>query len=291
MQYRFRDYSPALGRFLQRDPIGYWGGLNLYEYAGGDPVGWVDPLGWDRVVRRGSGVYWETRGYAPLAIGQYDEPNRVKLRDRFCGGCPTLDELQGLAEPLFAGTYGGHLTWWEHRDVVEAILCGRARSNQVPSSTDAWLWGFSEGVDKSLHSPNYQKCYWACMFDATVNNVANPTGTTVHILDGGFLKVQKAQDLPHSFVPFVWGGEWATRQGVIGDRAHQIAKRAEVLLRRRGRVPGSRFTVKWQGKQTGALRSIKTWKALKIGAGVLAWVNTALDAKACSEKCMRHLEL
>jgi RHS repeat-associated protein len=40
---RFYDY--ALGRFLQPDPIGYQGGMNLYAYVGGDPVNFIDPLG------------------------------------------------------------------------------------------------------------------------------------------------------------------------------------------------------------------------------------------------------
>ena len=43
--YRARMYSPALGRFLQTDPIGYQGGLNLYAYVGNDPVNVTDPLG------------------------------------------------------------------------------------------------------------------------------------------------------------------------------------------------------------------------------------------------------
>ena len=30
---------------MSRDPIGYDGGANLYEYCGGEPVGFVDPLG------------------------------------------------------------------------------------------------------------------------------------------------------------------------------------------------------------------------------------------------------
>ena len=40
-----RVYSPALGRFLQTDPIGIAGGANVYDYAGGDPVNGVDPSG------------------------------------------------------------------------------------------------------------------------------------------------------------------------------------------------------------------------------------------------------
>src|SRR5690606_27210833 len=43
--YKARYYSPKLGRFLQPDPIGYDGGLNMYEYAGSDPVNFCDPLG------------------------------------------------------------------------------------------------------------------------------------------------------------------------------------------------------------------------------------------------------
>ncbi|MGH7663429.1 MAG: RHS repeat-associated core domain-containing protein [Gemmatimonadaceae bacterium] len=32
------------GRFTQEDPIGLAGGLNLYGYAGGDPVNFSDPF-------------------------------------------------------------------------------------------------------------------------------------------------------------------------------------------------------------------------------------------------------
>ncbi len=43
---RARTYDPRLGRWLQRDPIGYAGGWNLYEYTNGDPLSFVDPFGW-----------------------------------------------------------------------------------------------------------------------------------------------------------------------------------------------------------------------------------------------------
>lgn len=43
--YRARYYSPTLGRFLQPDPIGTAGGLNLYAYVGNDPLNGTDPMG------------------------------------------------------------------------------------------------------------------------------------------------------------------------------------------------------------------------------------------------------
>jgi RHS repeat-associated protein len=36
--YRARYYHPEIGRFLQPDPIGYAGGMNLYGYCGNNPV-------------------------------------------------------------------------------------------------------------------------------------------------------------------------------------------------------------------------------------------------------------
>ena len=43
--YRARIYSPALGRFLQPDPIGYADGMNMYAYCGNNPVNYIDPWG------------------------------------------------------------------------------------------------------------------------------------------------------------------------------------------------------------------------------------------------------
>lgn len=43
--YKARFYSPALGRFLQTDPIGSKDDLNLYAYVGADPLNNTDPTG------------------------------------------------------------------------------------------------------------------------------------------------------------------------------------------------------------------------------------------------------
>jgi len=48
--YRARYYDPAVGRFVTKDPIGFAGGVNLYNYVGNAPITWVDPLGLARTT-------------------------------------------------------------------------------------------------------------------------------------------------------------------------------------------------------------------------------------------------
>ena len=43
--YGYRYYSPVVGRWLSRDPIGEEGGLNLYGFVGGNPLNAVDFFG------------------------------------------------------------------------------------------------------------------------------------------------------------------------------------------------------------------------------------------------------
>jgi len=55
--YRARYYSHVIGRFLQVDPIGYAGNINLYTYVKNAPVNWIDPLG---LCKENKWSFWET---------------------------------------------------------------------------------------------------------------------------------------------------------------------------------------------------------------------------------------
>lgn len=68
--YRFRDYSPLIGRFLQPDPLGYIDGLNLYAYVNNNPLIWIDPWGLCKEGNMAGGIAMGALGTALLGGGE-----------------------------------------------------------------------------------------------------------------------------------------------------------------------------------------------------------------------------
>ncbi|NCC60832.1 MAG: RHS repeat-associated core domain-containing protein [Verrucomicrobiae bacterium] len=80
--YGYRYYSPALGRWLSRDPIEERGGLNLYAFVNNDPVN-----RWDKLGLQGMGIM-------PI-YSQPDFPNFDSRppKDRFTNPIPPTPTL------------------------------------------------------------------------------------------------------------------------------------------------------------------------------------------------------
>ena len=41
---RHRYYDPVVGSYVNQDPIGLMGGVNIYSYTGGEPINRIDTL-------------------------------------------------------------------------------------------------------------------------------------------------------------------------------------------------------------------------------------------------------
>ena len=63
--FRNRQYSPTLGRWMSADPLGYVDGMNVYGYLGGNPVGAVDPMGTQDYTAVYANVMQNPRAYPP----------------------------------------------------------------------------------------------------------------------------------------------------------------------------------------------------------------------------------
>jgi hypothetical protein len=69
-------YHPSLGRFMQRDPVGYAGGMNLYEYVGTTPMSGLDPYG---LLQRRQ-VSWIAQNYLGYKVWSIDTATRLDVK-------------------------------------------------------------------------------------------------------------------------------------------------------------------------------------------------------------------
>ena len=104
----YRAYDSESGRWLNRDPIGEAGGINLYGYVGNNPVNLTDPTGlffkeWGQKL--GGWLYDKMMGDRE---GSYDKDGNMAQRAAMLGndGADTLDRAmqEGVGMAVDNGT-------------------------------------------------------------------------------------------------------------------------------------------------------------------------------------------
>ena len=83
---RNRNYSPSLGRWITRDPVGHSGGINVYEYVREKPAVATDPKGKDPYgfgVPSGTAIAIGYNGPSPAAIERAIELDVLHSVDNF----------------------------------------------------------------------------------------------------------------------------------------------------------------------------------------------------------------
>jgi RHS repeat-associated protein len=95
MLYRNRFYHTGLGRFVQRDPIGYEAeDMSLYRYVGNQPNGWLDPMGlrtWGEWARE------QMRRARDRVCNAHDKVSNHPISQCLCGIANVADMINGPA--------------------------------------------------------------------------------------------------------------------------------------------------------------------------------------------------
>jgi uncharacterized protein RhaS with RHS repeats len=81
--FRNRMYDSRTGRWMQEDPLGMAGGINLYQFNGNDPVQFSDPFGLKCTEKQATRLKSRIRNAAEeldRRIKEYEDEPFDKLR-------------------------------------------------------------------------------------------------------------------------------------------------------------------------------------------------------------------
>jgi RHS repeat-associated protein len=133
----FRDYAPALTRYIESDPIGLAGGMNTYQYAVANPLKYLDPNGQNRINDWLVNQFWER---------VFDKSLNSALRTAFPDLTPcqvdTLGDL--ISDALTAGVDPEWGLFWLAYDLSNNLNpaftnLGPWLNNQLPPLTQPHL--------------------------------------------------------------------------------------------------------------------------------------------------------
>ncbi len=190
-------------RFTQQDPIGLAGGLNLYGFAGGDPVNFSDPFGLCPTCPLGAvgaAVFGGVRAISNVASGR---PWHENVARDMVGGF-AIGITAGLAAPALLAGSGSAATG-------TAVATGSAALPRIPFE------GFQEWGRNAVQ--------WGSRASGAIERAAEMTVEQAGRIDPQ--KVQAARDFYGRMVDLGRGGPAAVERVKLMERIIELQRSAQ----------------------------------------------------------------
>ena len=121
---RFRYYDPSIGRYISADPIGQYGGSNLYVYARNNPTNLTDSLGLD------VNIVISRNGTTPTSVSSTVNVSSDQTSQTFSGHAIEDPSPPNPNLPVTPGEYSAAST-----DSLPDRTPGRVELNDVPGAS------------------------------------------------------------------------------------------------------------------------------------------------------------
>jgi RHS repeat-associated protein len=163
---RSRYYSPFLCRFINQDPSGFSGGLNVYAFANGNPVSYLDPFGLSAQATGDSYFTWTmpmSMYYKQLGQFYADEND-----DTFGNA---LDFL-GYAFDAYHQSQAARPQWMQQVDQVAQFAVIEMAPELSPLATDT---AATETFYRTMSQANYEQLLKTGQIPATSETFISPS--------------------------------------------------------------------------------------------------------------------
>ncbi|WLE97272.1 MAG: RHS repeat-associated core domain-containing protein [Candidatus Electrothrix communis] len=137
--YGYRYYSPELGRWLSRDPIGEDGGLNLYGFVKNDSVNIIDLFGMDAVM-----ILWQSNDDANFEAAALSKQKELEESGDSVFVASYSGSIGVGTEVLYVYSHGN-----ESGPTGYGLGSGEMTINGIPNSPEEY--NDFEDISKSIH--------------------------------------------------------------------------------------------------------------------------------------------
>lgn len=168
--YGYRSYDPSLQRWLNRDPLGEAGGINLYGFVGNDPINLIDDSGLSAIGKTVVKIIKLVKQRRAVRATSIDDALRLYKEGEEFIKCPAKDAAKEAARRANGGS----------PPIYEKDKKTGEKHYHPNDRSSHFLWGLAGALTFSYYAEGYGTF---AELDAAGLDMINPLSLPQDILD------------------------------------------------------------------------------------------------------------